>query len=54
MKGVPMRLDKEQQRLIEEIRRGIDAIKRGEYVDIEAKNIGAYIAKLAPESRKAK
>jgi len=41
-------------RLIEEIRRGIDAIERGEYVDVEAKDIGACIAKLALESRKAK
>lgn len=46
--------DKKRLRLIEEIRRGIDAIERGEYEVVEAKDLHAYIAKLAPKSRKAK
>lgn len=50
----PMSPNEKQQRLIEEVRRGIDAIKRGEYDAIEAKDISAYIAKLAPKSRKTK
>ncbi len=49
-----MRAEIKQQRLIEEIRRGIDAIERGEYEDVNAKDIRAYIAKLAPKNRKAK
>ncbi len=49
-----MHSEMKQQRLIEEVRRGIDAIKRGDYDAIEAKDISAYIAKLAPKSRKTK
>ncbi len=53
MDDAPMGPDKKRLRLIEEVRRGIDAIKRGDYDAIEAKDISAYIAKLAPKSRKA-
>jgi hypothetical protein len=54
MEDVPMRPDEKRQRLIEEIRRGIDSIERGEYEDVNAKDIHAYIARLAPKNRKAK